>query len=105
MAGRRTHMTRIEKLTPEQAEDLVVFREAERRQALSTDPIDHERARTSIRALYAAAGQPKPRLVLIFSSPMLCLFARGLLRTLPATRGQLRGQLRDQLGGQLRDQL
>ncbi|HEY1244339.1 MAG TPA: hypothetical protein VGF29_05855 [Hyphomicrobiaceae bacterium] len=104
--------TRIEKLTPEQADGLIVFREAERRLALSVDPIDHDRARASVRTLYAAAGQPEPRVVFVFTSPMLCLLARAVLRTaLP--RDQLRVQLRDQLmdqlgaqlGVQLRDQL
>jgi hypothetical protein len=106
-------MDRIERLTAEQLEDLVAFREAELRRALSTKPIDHERARASVRALYAAAGQPEPQHVLIFTSPMLCLMARGLLRTLPATRDQLANQIWDpiwellgvQLGQEIWDQL
>jgi hypothetical protein len=98
-------MARIKRLTPEQAAELPIFREAERRRALSTDPIDHERARASVRALYAAAGQPEPKLVLVLTSPASCLLARGLARALPTTTKQLGVELRGQLGDELRDQL
>lgn len=108
-------MTKITKLTPEQESELPVFREHWRAIGLSTEPCDKEKAIASVKNLYAAAGLSEPR-VLFFCSPLLCLWARGLLMKMGEKKlekdqlwdrleDQLWAQLRDQLGDQLRDQL
>src|SRR3974390_1838051 len=99
-------MDKITKLTPAQEKELPIFREYWRSIGLSTEPIDHKNARECVNELYAAADLDKPKMILIFSSPLMCLLAKGLFNQL---RGQLwdqlRGQLWDQLRGQLWDQL
>ena len=89
---------KIAKLTREQEADLPAFRERWRADALRLQWASDEAIRSSVEALYMAAGLKKPT-VMIFDSPLFCLWARSLLR------GQLGDQLRGQLGDQLWDQL
>jgi len=95
----------IERMTPEQARELIPFREEQRRRALSTETIDCTSAIAAVNRLYEAGGCEKPRLVLFFTSPAMCLLARGVLMRLSALRSQLESQLRSQLGSQLESQL
>ena len=110
---------RIEKMTEEQAAALPAFREQWRSIGLSTAPLHADAARSAVRDLYRAGEERAPTAVIVLSSPMACLVARGILNTLlkdklsdnqrqvleVRLRGQLWGQLGDQLGGQLGDQL
>jgi len=91
---------RITKLTAEQEAYLPIYREEVRAKALRGQWATDDQMREAVRALYVARGRKEP-VVLVFSNPVLCLMARGLLRR----RDQLGDQLWDQLWDQLRDQL
>ena len=96
--------SKIETLTPEQLVEMRLYREDQRREALRTDKIDPDAARSAVSVLYATAGLPAPKYMIVLDSPVQCLMARGLMR-LGNNGGQLRDQLWAQLGGQLGDQL
>lgn len=67
--------TMIDKLTPEQEAYLPEFREEWRSVGLSTGPINEDRSRKAVIALYAATGLEAPE-VSFHVSPMACLKAR-----------------------------
>jgi hypothetical protein len=92
--------SKIETLTPEQLVEMRLYREDQRREALRTDKIDPDAARSAVSVLYATAGLPAPKYMIVLDSPVQCLMARGLMRL-----GNNGDQLRDQLWAQLRDQL
>ena len=96
--------SKIETLTPEQLVEMRLYREDQRREALRTDKIDPDAARSAVSVLYATAGLPAPKYMIVLDSPVQCLMARGLMR-LGNNGAQLRDQLRDQLGGQFGGQL
>ncbi|WP_449418130.1 DUF6745 domain-containing protein [Phormidium nigroviride] len=58
----------IDKLTPEQEALIPVYREKWRAIALSTEPIDREKAADAVKAIYAAIGQQEPKIT-FFDSP------------------------------------
>ena len=100
--------SKIETLTPEQLVEMRLYREDQRREALRTDKIDPDAARSAVSVLYATAGLPAPKYMIVLDSPVQCLMARGLMR-LGNNGDQLGDQLWDQLwaqlGAQLGDQL
>ena len=96
---------KIEHMTPEQARQLLPFREEQRSRALSTETNDRVAATAAVNRLYEAGGCEKPRLVLFFSSPAMCLLARGALMRLPDLESQLGSHLGSHLESQLRSQL
>ena len=107
---------KIETLTPDQWAAMRLYREDQRREALRTDKIDPDAARSAVSVLYATAGLPAPKYMIVLDSPVQCLMARGLMRLgnngdqlgdqlWDQLGGQLGAQLGDQLGDQLRDQL
>lgn len=82
----------INELTKEQEEYLPVFREEQRKIGLSTERINYELAIKSVHDLYEVSGLDRPN-VMVFSSPMMCLLARGVIAILPKFRDQLGDQL------------
>ena len=60
------------------------------------EPLNHAEARTVVNEFYRRLGKPEP-LILVLSSPMMCLLAAGAL--------QLRSQLGSELGSQFRFKL
>jgi hypothetical protein len=99
-------MIKINKLTPEQEAYLPEFREQWLKVGLDTSEIDEPKAKNAVVNLYKVAGLDEP-MVLFFSSPAVCLLARGVLKTFLSisAENQLEGQLWAQLRGQLWDQL
>src|SRR6478609_891 len=100
-------MSKIEKLTTEQATELPKFRARWLAHGLSTERADRPRAQAAISQMYREIGKAPPAF-LWFDSPASAALAVGLLRSLkdqPSLRDQLWVQLRDQLGDQLGDQL
>lgn len=107
-------MSKIEKLTLEQEALIPVYREKWRAIALSTEPIDRQKAKEAVFAAYAAIGKPEPK-VLFCDSPqavpkiLTSLLKRQLgkfewlLKTY--SDSQLLEQQWKELGGSLRDQL
>ncbi|MEG4088615.1 DUF6745 domain-containing protein [Microcoleus sp. Pol12B4] len=63
----------IEQLTPQQQALIPVYREKWRKIALSTEPIDREKATQSVRFAYAALGYKEPQIV-ICDSPCAALY-------------------------------
>jgi hypothetical protein len=61
-------MRKIDKLTPEQEALIPVYREKWRQIALSTEPIDHQKAVEAVKEAYVMLGQPEPEIV-FFDSP------------------------------------
>ncbi|CBN57022.1 MULTISPECIES: DUF6745 domain-containing protein [Kamptonema] len=66
----------IDKLTPEQEALIPVYREKWRAIALSTEPINREKAADAVKAIYAAIGQQEPKII-FFDSP--CAAHQNLL--------------------------
>lgn len=107
-------MLKIEKLTPEQEALIPVYREKWRAIALSTEPIDRQKAKEAVLAAYAAIGKPEPK-VLFCDSPqavpktLTSLLKRQLgrfewlLKTY--SDSQLLEQQWKELGGSVRAQL
>jgi hypothetical protein len=93
---------KIISLTPDQVAELPIFREQWRERCLRLQWASDDAIRVSVEHLYVAAGLNKP-LVMIFDSPLFCLWTRAILKG--QLGGQLEGQLWDQLGGQLEGQL
>ncbi|WP_414644292.1 DUF6745 domain-containing protein [Allocoleopsis sp.] len=60
--------TKITQLTPEQEAMIAVYREKWQAIALSTEPIDHQKATEAVKAAYVALGQKEPD-ILFFDSP------------------------------------
>jgi hypothetical protein len=58
--------TKIEKLTPEQEALIPFYREKWRAIALSTEPIDRQKATEAVKAAYTVIGKSEP--VIIFCS-------------------------------------
>nr|WP_242051178.1 hypothetical protein [Nostoc spongiaeforme] len=65
-------MLQIEKLTPEQAALISVYREKWRKIALSTERIDREKAAEAVNAVYEIMGFDEPQIV-FFDSPYAAL--------------------------------
>ena len=61
-------MSLIEKLTPEQEALIPVYREKWRSIALSTEPIDRQKAREAVKAAYKLIGKQEPEII-FFDSP------------------------------------
>src|ERR1700739_1896874 len=113
---------KINSLTPGQEEQLRQTYREYLAVGRSVEPINKEAAIKVVNEMYRRIGKPAPA-VMVFSSPMMCILAWGVLKSLlgkaeakPATAralvstkaqlgAQLRDQLRDQLGAQLWDQL
>ena len=91
---------KITKLTAQQEQELPAFREEWLKIGLRTDPIDRTEAESAVCGLYEAAGLKRPKVILFFTSPALCLLARAVMR-----KTQMESQLVDQLGPQLESQL
>ncbi len=53
----------IETLTPEQEALMPVYREKWWKIALSTEPIDREKAAETVKAIYAAIGEKEPKII------------------------------------------
>ena len=66
--------TRIEKLTPEQEALIPVYWEKWKAIALSTEPIDRQKASLAVKAAYATIGKKEPE-ILFFDSPYAVLNA------------------------------
>ncbi|MEM1169964.1 MAG: DUF6745 domain-containing protein [Cyanobacteria bacterium P01_H01_bin.35] len=60
--------TKIENLTTEQKSLIPIYREKWRKNIMSTNPIDRERATTAVNTVYSAMGKKKPE-ILFLSSP------------------------------------
>jgi hypothetical protein len=74
-------MPKIEKLTSEQEALIPVYREKWRKIALSTEPIDQERATKAIKEMYTFLSKKEPE-ILFFSSPHEALeLIMSMLRT------------------------
>lgn len=56
-------MSLIEKLKPQQEALIQVYRDKWRRIALSTEPINHEKATEAVKAVYEVVGLPKPKII------------------------------------------
>jgi hypothetical protein len=106
-------MSKITKLTAEQEQRLLAFREEWRSVGLSCEPADYATGDEIIRDFYTQIGKPAP-IILHFSSPMMCELALAWVtatvtdkpkKLWDQLRDQLWDQLGDQLGGQLRGQL
>ena len=91
---------RTKLLTAKEQKELVVFRNKIINRALSTEPIDRERAEQTYNDLLNALGVNSVSTFYWFDSPYEMHKELG-----GQLGGQLRGQLGDQLWGQLRDQL
>lgn len=78
-------LTKIESLTPEQEALIPVYREKWKASALSTEPINHQKASEAVKVAYATIGKEEPE-ILFFDSPY------AILSTFP---GQLKRQLND----------
>ncbi|MEM6399781.1 MAG: DUF6745 domain-containing protein [Cyanobacteria bacterium P01_D01_bin.116] len=65
-------MTRIHFLTPEQEALIPEYQEKWKRIYLSTQPIEHNRAKAAVQGAYAAMGKPEPE-VIFCSSPRAAL--------------------------------
>jgi hypothetical protein len=105
-------LTKIESLTPEQEALIPVYREKWKAIALSTEPINRQKASDAVKAAYTAVDKEEPE-ILFFDSPNLMLYHAALnkavlsqpdasLRNLLA---QLRGKLERHLWKQLDKQL
>ena len=94
-------MAKITSLTPGQEKRLAQAYEEWLAVGRSTANLDRSAAENVVIELYARIGKPKP-LVLFFSSPMMCMLARGwLLGLSDQLSAQLSAQLRAQLSAQL----
>ncbi|MGK7874187.1 MAG: DUF6745 domain-containing protein [Xenococcaceae cyanobacterium] len=60
--------TRMKKLTPEQEALIPLYREKWKAIALSTEPLDRQKAKAAVRAVYAVMGKKEPE-IRFFSSP------------------------------------
>ena len=95
--------TKIDKLTPEQEALIPVYQEKWRRIALSTEPIDREKAAKAVNFAYTAIGIKEPEII-FFDSPNAAL--RQLKIRPWSQRGfELFGEVRNQLELQQRYQL
>ncbi len=90
----------IEKLTPEQEALIPVYREKWRAIALSTEPIDRQKATVAVKAVYAALGQQEPRIIFC-SSPYAGLWEGLHLKRSHYLGRQMWGQLWQQIWKQL----
>ena len=86
---------KINSLTPEQEALIPVYREKWRAIALSTEPIDRQKAAEAVKTVYAAIGYKEPE-ILFFDSPY------GALKFILHPLG---GKLRNSLGSPLGDKL
>lgn len=68
-------MTKIASMTPEQEIDMPIFREQERKIAISTDSIDVQKATEAINRLYKVNGLDIPK-IYFCASPNACLELR-----------------------------
>ena len=101
--------TKIENLIPEQEALIPVYREKWRQIALSSKPIDREKAAEAIKSAYIAIGYKQPR-ILFFDSPSAAIETIVHNSDLKRERGnklgsQLRRHLDIQLWSQLKSQL
>jgi len=69
-------MNVIDKVTPEQEALIPVYREKWRAIALSTEPIDRQKAAEAVTAAYALLGK-KPPLILFCDSPYASFHSRN----------------------------
>ncbi|MDB9511631.1 hypothetical protein PN499_10595 [Kamptonema animale CS-326] len=73
----------FDKLTPEQEALIPIYREKWRAIALSTEPIDRDKATDAVKGIYAAIGQQKPKIT-FFDSPYAAYQNLLLLDSLPS---------------------
>ena len=78
----------IDKLTPEQEALIPVYREKWRAIALSTEPIDRDKAADAVKGIYAAIGQEEPKII-FFDSPHAAHQNLLLLDSLPSSLNNL----------------
>ncbi|MBD2183152.1 hypothetical protein H6G03_19140 [Planktothrix sp. FACHB-1375] len=79
---------KIEKLTPEQEALIPIYRDKWRKIALSTEPIDKEKAAEAVKKAYALIGLPEPE-ILFYDSP----YAVGSDRKLVIDENRIYGNL------------
>jgi len=91
-------------LTPQQLDQLVVYRDRWTRIGLATGPLDRQRAQTAVCAVYRAAGLQPPRHYFYASSPIGGALMAALLQFL-GTGGHVRDQVWDQVWDHVRDQI
>src|ERR1700678_1800777 len=94
----------IKTLTKKQEKDLNKFYNERLEIGRSTKPINHKSVRKAISDLYVKLGEKRPT-VLVFSSPLMCLLAYGVLKNIKLEDSQLYSQLHSQLRSQLDSQL
>ncbi|MBD1934530.1 MULTISPECIES: DUF6745 domain-containing protein [Cyanophyceae] len=96
---------RIEKLTPEKEALIPVYREKWRKIALSTEPIDKEKAAKAIKKAYAFIGLSQPE-VIFYSSPYSGFRYLQQLKGFSDWIGeQMRAELTTKLCSELRNKL
>jgi hypothetical protein len=69
-------------LTPKEEKELIDYRDDWLKNALRTDPVNHEDAQDILTKMYASIGEAAPRVV-ILPSPMSCVLVIALLRLEP----------------------
>ena len=102
-------MTKIKKLTPEQASKLATYRDEWLKIGLSTERADRPRAEAGVKLAYEAAGLAPPKLIIWLDSPLAGAIGAAMLAgTAKAgknVRAQVGDQVRDQVWAQVGDQV
>lgn len=84
---------KIEQLTAEQEALIPVYREKWRSIALSAEPIDYEKAKESVKEVYALIGLSQPKIV-------FCDSPNAALKAIVSQKGVQVGKQLKKLGGQ-----